>query len=112
MIVITGDSIHGREVTEMMGLVRGSSIRTRHVFHDMTEWMRNLVGAELHHYTKMMAEAREQALDRMIDHARKQGADAILMMRFTTSSIASGASEMLAYGTAVRMKTNGDEPET
>ena len=109
MIVATGDSIYGHEIVETIGLVRGSAIRTRHVFADFTEWMRNLVGAELHHYTKMMAETREQALDRMVEHARKQGADAVIMMRFATSSIASGASEMLAYGTAVRLRKNGEE---
>ena len=109
MIVATGDTICGHDIVETIGLVRGSAIRTRHVFADLTEWMRNLVGAELHHYTKMMAEAREQALDRMVEHARKQGADAVIMMRFTTSSIASGASEMLAYGTAVRLKKNSDD---
>ena len=109
MIVATGDSIHGHDIVETIGLVRGSAIRTRHVFADLTEWMRNLVGAELHHYTKMMAETREQALDRMVEQARKQGADAVIMMRFATSSIAAGASEMLAYGTAVRLQKNGDE---
>lgn len=111
MIVVTGNVIAGHEVAETIGLVRGSAIRTRHVFADITEWLRNLVGAELNHYTKMMAEAREQALDRMVDQARKQGADAILMMRFTTSSIAAGASEMLAYGTAVRLKKNDAVPK-
>jgi uncharacterized protein YbjQ (UPF0145 family) len=108
MIVTTTDSIYGHEIVETLGLVRGAAIRTRHVFADITEWMRNLVGAELHHYTKMMAETREQALDRMTDQARKLGADAILMTRFATSSIASGASEMLAYGTAVKLKKTHD----
>ena len=104
MIVTTTDHIWGREVRETLGLVRGSSIRTRHVFLDFVEWMRNLVGMELQHYTKMMAETREQALDRMKEQARKMDADAILNIRFATSSIASGASEMLAYGTAVKLK--------
>ncbi len=104
MIVTTTDHIWGREVQETLGLVRGSSIRTRHVFLDFVEWMRNLVGMELQHYTKMMAETREQALDRMKEQARKMDADAILNIRFATSSIASGASEMLAYGTAVKLK--------
>ena len=108
MIITTSDSIHGHDVIETIGLVRGSAIRTLHLFADITEWMRNLVGAELHHYTKMMAETREQALDRMTEHARKLGADGVVMMRFATSSIASGASEMLAYGTAVRLRKNGD----
>ena len=67
------------------------------------EWMRNLVGAELRHYTKMMAESREEALDRMQDEARKMGADGIVTIRFATSNIASGASEMIVYGTAVKL---------
>lgn len=104
MIVTTTDHVAGREVQETLGLVRGASIRTRHVFQDFVEWLRNLVGMELQHYTKMMAETREQALDRMKEEARKLGADAILNIRFATSSIASGASEMLVYGTAVKFK--------
>ena len=109
MLVTTNNEVFGHEVVETLGLVRGSAIRTRHVFADITEWFRNLVGAELHHYTKMMAETREQALDRMIEQARKMGADAIVMTRFATSSIAAGASEMLAYGTAVRLRPNRAE---
>lgn len=102
MILTTTDTVPGREIAETMGLVRGSAIRTRHVFADFTEWLRNLVGAELHHYTKMMGETREQALDRMRDHARRLGADAVIGVSITTTQIASGAAEMLALGTAVR----------
>ena len=109
MLVTTTERIHGYDIAETLGLVRGSSIRTRHVFADITEWMRNLVGAELHHYTKMMAETREQALDRMIEQARKLGADGILTIRFATSGIASGASEMLVYGTAVKLVASGGD---
>ena len=109
MLITTNNEVIGREVVETLGLVRGSAIRTRHIFADITEWFRNLVGAELHHYTKMMAETREQALDRMIEHARKLGADAVLTTRFATSSITLGASEMLAYGTAVRLRQDGAE---
>lgn len=108
MIITTTDSVHGQDIAETLGLVRGSSIRTRHLFADITEFFRNLVGAELHHYTKMMAESREQALDRMEDQARQLGADAILQIRFATSNIASGASEMLVYGTAVKLRQDGD----
>lgn len=103
MILTTSEFVHGRKINETLGLVRGSSIRTRHFFTDFAEWLRNLVGAELHNYTKMMAETREQALDRMKDQARQMGADAITSVRFATSSIASGASEMVAYGTAVKL---------
>jgi len=103
MLLTTCDTIPGRDIAETLGLVRGSSIRTRHVFTDFTEWLRNLVGAELHHYTKMMAETREQALDRMQEQARRLGADAVVCVRFTSCSIAHGASEMLAFGTAVKL---------
>ena len=106
MLITTTADIPGHDITEAIGLVRGSAIRSRHVFLDITEWLRNLVGAELHHYTKMMAETREQALDRMKDQARTKGADAIISVRFATTNIASGAAELLAYGTAVRLQKN------
>ena len=108
MLITTSNRVPGREITETMGLVRGAAIRSRHVFHDFTEWLRNLVGAELHHYTKMMAETREQALDRMQDEARSLGANAVISVRFATTSIATGAAELLAYGTAVRLAEPGD----
>ena len=109
MLVTSTESIAGQRVTETLGLVRGSSIRTRHVFADMAEFMRNLVGLELHHYNKMMAEAREQALDRMRADAHRVGADAVVAVRFATSAIASGASEMLAYGTGVKLITCSED---
>lgn len=101
MLICTADAIDGRKVKTCLGLVRGSAIRTRHLFTDITEWLRNLVGAELHHYTKMLGECREQALDRLKEHARQLGADAVVAVRFETSSIAGGAAEILVYGTAV-----------
>ncbi|MCA8940982.1 MAG: YbjQ family protein [Planctomycetes bacterium] len=101
MLITTAEAIPDRAIVKTIGLVRGSSIRTRHILTDIAEWIRNLVGAELHHYTKMLAECREQALDRMIEDARRQGANAIIGVEFETSSIASGAAEILAYGTAV-----------
>ena len=104
MLITTCAEVPGKEVAEALGMVRGSAIRSRHIFHDIAEWFRNLVGAELHHYTKMMAETREQALDRMMDQARVHGADAIVSVRFTSTNITSGAAELLAYGTAVRLK--------
>lgn len=104
MLISTASTIPGKEIVETLGLVRGSSIRTRHVFTDITEWFRNLVGAELHHYTKMLAECREQALDRLREHAQRMGANAIIGLRIETSSIAVGAAEILAYGTAVRVE--------
>ena len=104
MLTITTNEVAGHEITETLGLVRGASTRTRNVFEDMTEWMRNLVGAELEHYTKMMAEAREQAIERMTADARRLGADAILGLRIATNHVAAGAAEILAYGTAVRLR--------
>jgi len=101
MIVTTTPDVPGRRVLSTIGLVRGSAIRTRHVFADLTEWIRNLVGAELHHYTKMMGEAREQALDRMIADALRVGANGIVCVRFGTMKITSGAAELFVYGTGV-----------
>lgn len=107
MLITTTDHVPGRAIARTYGLVRGSAIRSRHVLQDFTEWLRNLAGAELHHYTKMMAETRESALDRMVEQARRLGADAVIGVRFATSAIASGAAELLAYGTAVGLA----EPE-
>lgn len=103
MLVTTCSDIPDYEITETLGLVRGAAIRSRHVFQDFGEWLRNLVGAELHHYTKMMGETREQALDRMTEQARAMRADAVVGVRFATTSIAAGAAELLAYGTAVKL---------
>lgn len=104
MLITTCSEVQGREVAECLGMVRGTAIRSRHVFQDIAEWFRNLVGAELHHYTKMAAETREQALDRMMDHARALGADAVVCVRFAATNITSGSAELLAYGTAVRLR--------
>ncbi len=101
MITTTSDSIPGMTITETLGIVKGSSIRARHLGQDITAFLKNLVGGEIEEYTKMMAEAREQAFDRMCDHARLQGADAVVGVRFSTSFIMSGAAEFLVYGTGV-----------
>lgn len=101
MIIVTTDQIPGRTIKKTMGLVRGNTIRARHVGHDIAAAFKNLVGGEIRDYTKMMAESREQALDRMIEEAQGLGADAIIGVRFTTSMIMQNASEILAYGTAV-----------
>jgi uncharacterized protein YbjQ (UPF0145 family) len=103
MLITTVDLVPGRRVTEALGLVRGSAMRSRSLFQDLTEWLRNLVGAELTHYTKMMAETREQALDRMQDQARALGADAVIGVRIVATNITRGAAEFVAYGTAVRL---------
>ena len=104
MIVVTTDSIPGREVAEVFGVVRGNTIRARHLGKDILAALRNVVGGEIVEYTKLMAESREQAIDRMTQRAEELGADAILAMRITTSMVMSQASEILVYGTAVRLK--------
>ena len=103
MILVTTDEIPGRRVREVIGLVRGSSVRGAHVGRDVMAKLKNLVGGELSEYTKLLAEAREQALDRMVDEARARGADAIVALRFMSSDIGDDAAEMLAYGTAVKL---------
>ncbi|MFC2172695.1 YbjQ family protein [Acidobacteriota bacterium] len=104
MIITTTDSIPGKKVTRILGVAKGNTIRSRHVGKDILAIFRNLVGGEVHEYTKMMAETREQALDRMIEDGKEMGADAILMIRFSTSEVMSGAAELLAYGTAVKLE--------
>jgi uncharacterized protein YbjQ (UPF0145 family) len=104
MIVVTTDDVAGQRVVETLGLVRGSSIRTRHLGQDVIARLRNIAGGEVKEYTKVLAEAREQAIDRMIEEAQALGADAVVAVRFQTSEGRTGAAEMLCYGTAVRLK--------
>ncbi len=101
MIVTTTDSIAGKRIVRTLGLARGNTIRARPIGKDIMAWMRNLVGGEVKEYTKMLAESREQALDRMVEEARELGANAVVSVRFMTSEIMQGAAELLAYGTAV-----------
>lgn len=101
MIITTSEHIAGMKVTKTLGLVRGNTIRARHLGRDIAAAFRNVIGGEVVDYTKMIAESREQALDRMIEEADKLGANAIIMVRFSTSSMMQGAAELLAYGTAV-----------
>lgn len=103
MIVVTVEQIEGRRIMETMGLVRGSTIRARHVGHDIMAALRSIVGGEIRDYTLMLAQAREEALQRMIDQAEKLGANAIVGARFVTSMVLSGAAEIVAYGTAVKV---------
>ena len=107
IMVVTTPDVHGRAVTRTLGLVRGNTIRARHVGKDIMAGLRNLVGGELGEYTKLLAEAREQSIDRMVAEAEELGADAVVSCRFATSVIMGGAAELLAYGTAVVLK-----PET
>ncbi|MEM5517770.1 YbjQ family protein [Henriciella sp. AS95] len=98
------ENVPGRDVSEVLGIARGNVVRTRFFGRDIMAGLRNLVGGEVPEYTKLMAEAREQALDRMRADAQSLGADAIISMRITTSMIMGGSAELLAYGTAVRLK--------
>ena len=103
MLVATTETIAGKRVVETLGIVRGNTIRARHVGKDIVAVMRNLVGGEIHEFTKLVAESREQALDRMMEDARQLGADAVVGVRFTTSVLMGGAAELLAVGTAVKL---------
>lgn len=101
MIVVTNDAIVGKRIVRTLGLARGNTIRARHLGKDIVAVFRNVVGGEISEYTKMMAEAREQALDRMVEEAKELGANAVINTRFMTSMLMQGAAELLAYGTAV-----------
>jgi uncharacterized protein YbjQ (UPF0145 family) len=103
MIQSTTMDIPGREITEVIGLARGNSVRARHAGRDIVAALRNLVGGEIQEYARLQAETREMATRRMVAEAEKMGADAVVGIRYTTSMIASGASEILAYGTAVKL---------
>jgi uncharacterized protein YbjQ (UPF0145 family) len=97
----TTDTIHGKKVVKSLGIVRGNTVRARNIGRDILAGLKNIVGGEIEEYTKLIAEAREQALDRMLEDARKLGANAVVNVRFSTSYIMGAASEILAYGTAV-----------
>jgi uncharacterized protein YbjQ (UPF0145 family) len=101
MIITTSNQVQGKIITKTVGLVKGSTIRARHVGKDIMAGFRGMVGGEITEYTKMMAEAREEALQRMTEDAEKKGANAIVNMRFGTSMVMQNAAEVLAYGTAV-----------
>ena len=101
MIITTSDQVEGKKTVKTIGMVKGSTIRARHLGRDIMAGLRGMVGGEITEYTKMMAEAREQAIQRMVEDAEEQGANAIVGMRFTTSMVMQNASEILAYGTGV-----------
>lgn len=101
MIVTTTPTIPGRRIVKTLGLVRGNTIRARHIGRDITAQLRGIVGGEIREYTKLLAEAREQSVDRMIEEAQLLGADAIVQVRFQTAMVMAGAAELLCYGTAV-----------
>ena len=101
MLISTTDTIVGKKIVKQLGLAKGNTIRARHIGRDIMALLRHIVGGEITDYTKMMAESREQALDRMIEDAQKMGANAVVGLDFSTSMIMGGASEILAFGTAV-----------
>ncbi|HIM59145.1 MAG TPA: YbjQ family protein [Dehalococcoidia bacterium] len=103
MIESTIQDIPGREITQILGVVRGNSVRARHVGRDIIASVKNLIGGEISEYAKLQAETREMANRRMMEQAQSLGADAVVNIRYTTSMIAAGASEILAYGTAVKL---------
>ena len=104
MIVATTEQVAGHRVVRTFGMVRGSSIRARHLGRDVVSSLRNLAGGELYEYTKLLAEAREQAVDRMVAEAEALGANGILAVRFQSAEVSRGAAEMLCYGTAVELR--------
>jgi uncharacterized protein YbjQ (UPF0145 family) len=101
MIVVTSETIANKKIVRTLGLVRGNTVRARHIGKDIMAGLRNIVGGEVHEYAKLIAESREQTIDRMVAEARSLGANAIIATRFTTSVMAAGAAELLAVGTAV-----------
>lgn len=108
MLIVTSESIAGHRVVKTLGLVRGNTIRARHLGKDILAGLRNLVGGEIHEYAKLIAESREQSLDRMASEAQRLGANAVLATRFTTSVMMGGAAELLAVGTAVVIEPDSD----
>ena len=104
MLITTQDELADYKITKTLGMVRGNTIRARHIGKDIMAGLRTIVGGEITEYTKMLAESREQALDRMIKEAEEMGANAIVCLRFTTSAVMQGAAELLAYGTAVKVQ--------
>ena len=101
MMVVTSETIAGKRIVKTLGLVRGNTVRARHLGRDILAGLRNIVGGEIHEYAKLVAESREQSLDRMIAEAEELGANAVIATRFTTSVLMGGAAELLAIGTAV-----------
>lgn len=104
MIIITTENVPGKEVSEVLGIARGSTVRARNIGRDIFAGLKNIVGGEISEYTKLLADSREEAYQRMVQDAKALGADAILNVRFNTSAVMQGCSEILAYGTAVKLR--------
>ena len=107
MIVVTTEAIAGMKIVRTLGIVRGNTIRARHIGKDIKAIFRHIIGGEITDYTKLMGESREQALDRMVMEAEKLGANAVVAVRFATSMLMGGAAEILTYGTAVIVEPQG-----
>lgn len=110
MIVVNIETVPGHRIVELRGLVQGNTIRAKHLGRDIGASLKNLVGGELRAYTELMTEARREALERMIEQARQLDANAVVNVRFTTTSVASGAAELYAYGTAVVVVADSAPP--
>ena len=104
IITTTTDTLPGKKVTQILGIVKGSTIRARHIGRDVMAGFKNIVGGEIKSYTQMIQQSREEAFNRMINDAQEQKADAVINVRFVTSMVMQGAAEILAYGTAVKLK--------
>jgi uncharacterized protein YbjQ (UPF0145 family) len=104
MIISTTDTIPGRDIVEVVGVARGSTVRARNVGRDIIASLKSIVGGEISEYTRLLADARESALQRLEADAERMGADAVVNIRFTTSAVMQGAAEILAYGTAVKLR--------
>ena len=104
ILITTQDEFADYKITQTLGMVKGNTIRARHIGKDIMAGLRTIVGGEITEYTKMLAESREQSLDRMIAQAKEMGADGIVCMRFTTSAVMQGSAELLAYGTAIKLE--------
>ena len=103
MITVNTETIPGRDITQVLGIARGSTVRARNIGRDIFAGLKNIIGGEISEYTQLMADSREQAFQRMVDDAKRLGADAVVNVRFTTSQVMQGCSEILAYGTAVKL---------
>ena len=104
MITATTANVPGKEVSGILGISRGSTVRARNIGRDIFAGLKNIVGGEISEYTRLQAQSREQAFQRMVKDAESMGADAVINVRFTTAMVMQGAAEMLAYGTAVKLK--------
>ncbi len=103
IIVTTSENVPGKKIKKILGIVRGNTVRSRNIGHDIGAAFKNIIGGEIKTYTELISQSRDEAYNRMINNALKIGADAVVNVRFTTSTVMAGASEMLAYGTAVKL---------